>query len=248
VSAATTNEKPWWFEPVSVVLVLSGFSIYVIWAALQGPGEYLENGSQYLSPFYSPQVPTPWGWLSPAFLVLWVPLGFRATCYYYRKAYYRSFFADPPACSRPERRGENYAGETKFPFILNNLHRYFFYLAIIVMAFLWYDTILAFLFEDPVTHQVRFGVGVGSLIFLVNVILLSLYTFSCHSLRHLIGGKLDCFTCSLTAGARHQSWEKVSFINEHHMLWAWVSMFSVWSVDVYIRLLQAGIIQDLRLF
>lgn len=247
-AASAANEKPWWFEPVSVVLVLSSFSVYVIWAALQGHGEYLTDGRHYLSPFYSPQIPTPWGWLSPAFLILWIPLGFRATCYYYRKAYFRSFFADPLSCARPEGRGDNYSGETKFPFILNNLHRYFFWLATLVLLFLWYDTILAFIFKDT-SGNLRFGVGVGSLIFLLNAVLLSLYSFSCHSLRHIIGGKLDCFTCTLAGGPRHSTWKRVSALNEKHHLWAWLSLFSVLSVDVYIRLLSAGIIaSDLRLF
>jgi len=242
-AASATNEKPWWVEPASVVLVLSSFSVYVIWAALQGHGEF-EN---YLSPFYSPQIPTPWGWLSPAFLILWVPLGFRATCYYYRKAYFRSFFADPLACTRPERRGENYSGETKFPFILNNLHRYFFVLATLVLLFLWYDTILAFMFKDSAGNT-RFGMGLGSLLFLINSVFLSLYSFSCHSLRHIIGGKLDCFTCTLAGGPRHTSWKWVSLFNERHHVWAWLSLFSVLSVDIYIRLLSSGLIHDVRIF
>lgn len=245
MSAATASEKrlPWWFEPASIVVILSGFSIYAIWAALQGQGEY----HNYLSPFFSPKLASPFSWLSPAFLILWVPLGFRATCYYYRKAYYRSFFWDPPACARPELRGEKYSGETKFPFIINNLHRYFFLLATIVLAFLWYDAILAFFFKDG-SGNAHFGAALGSLIFLVNVVLLSLYSFSCHSLRHIIGGKMDCFTCSLAGGARHKTWGWVSILNERHPLWAWLSLFSVLSVDIYIRLLQAGLIQDVRFF
>ncbi|MBI3660088.1 succinate dehydrogenase, partial [Candidatus Acetothermia bacterium] len=94
----------------------------------------------------------------------------------------------------------------------------------------------------------HFGAALGSLIFLVNVVLLSLYSFSCHSLRHIIGGKMDCFTCSLAGGARHKTWGWVSILNERHPLWAWLSLFSVLSVDIYIRLLQAGLIQDVRFF
>ena len=86
------------------------------------------------------------GRLSPALLILGGPLGFRATCYYYRKAYYRAFFLDPPACAVSESGSRNYRGETSFPFILQNLHRYFFYLAILFLCFLWYDAILAFRF------------------------------------------------------------------------------------------------------
>ena len=36
-----------------------------------------------------------------------------------------------------------------------------------------------------------FGIGLGTLVLAVNVILLGGYTFGCHSLRHLVGGFLD---------------------------------------------------------
>ena len=47
-------------------------------------------------------------------------LGFRLTCYYYRKAYYRSFWLSPPACAVAEPHGK-YTGETRFPLILQNV-------------------------------------------------------------------------------------------------------------------------------
>ena len=170
------------------------------------------------------------------------PLGFRATCYYYRKAYYRAFFADPPACAvgEPGWR-KKYWGETKFPFVLQNLHRYFFYLAVLFLCFLWYDAVVAFFFPEG------FGIGVGSLVMLVNVLLLSTYTFSCHSLRHLVGGKLDCFSCSTFGPPRHGVWRWVSALNERHMLWAWMSLFSVGLTDLYIRLVSAGYLKDIRI-
>ena len=132
-------------------------------------------------PFYSPQIKIGALPFSPALYVLWVPLGFRATCYYYRKAYFRSFFRQPPACAVPDRPGK-YNGESRFPFILNNAHRYFLYLSIIVVGFLWWDAITAFDFHG------RFGIGLGSVILLVNVIFLSGYTFGCHALRNIVGG------------------------------------------------------------
>ena len=127
-------------------------------------------------------------------------------------------FLDPPACAVPERK-RNYTGETRFPFILQNMHRYFLYLAVIFLAFLWHDAISAFFFPSG------FGIGVGTLVLLVNVILLSLYTFSCHSLRHLVGGKVDCFSCVEVRQARViPAWKSLSFLNEHHMLFAWMSL------------------------
>lgn len=168
------------------------------------------------------------------------PLGFRLTCYYYRKAYYRSYFLDPPACAVGEHR-KSYSGERKFPFILQNVHRYFFYVAVFFIACLWYDAIIAFRFPDGL------HIGVGTLIMLVNVILLTTYTFSCHSLRHVIGGKMDCFSCTATGGMRHAGWKGVTKLNEHHMFWAWVSMISVGLTDFYIYLVASGMVKDIRI-
>jgi hypothetical protein len=228
----------WWLELLPVVIVLGAFSVYATWRALEGA--YYEWGP-YLSPFYSPLIKPRWWPFSPAILILCGPLGFRATCYYYRKAYYRSFFLDPPACSVGESRSHKYRGETAFPLILQNLHRYFLYVALIFLIILWYDAIRAFWFEGG------FRIGVGSLVLLTNIILLSLYTFSCHSLRHIVGGKLDCFSCAAFGGQRHAAWRGTSFLNERHMLFAWLSLFSVGLSDLYVRLVATGAIRDLRL-
>jgi hypothetical protein len=234
----TMRRDSWWIEIVPVVVVLGAFSVYATWRAFEN--EFYEWGP-YLSPFYSPLIKTSWWPLSPALLILWAPLGFRATCYYYRKAYYRAFFLDPPACAVGESRSHNYRGETAFPLVLQNLHRYFLYVALIFLIILWYDAIRAFWFNG------RVGVGVGSLVLLANIVLLSFYTFSCHSLRHIIGGKVDCFSCVSFGQARHSAWQSASFLNEHHMLFAWMSLFSVGLSDLYIRLVASGTIQDLRL-
>jgi hypothetical protein len=140
----------------------------------------------------------------------------------------------------PARR--RYTGETKFPLVLNNLHRFFFYVATIVVAFLWYDAIRGFIFKTP--SGTHFGIGLGSMILLVNVILLSAFTFGCNSFRHLIGGRLNCFDCSAGGRVRHRAWQKVTILNGHHQLWAWISMFSVWIADLYIRLAAGGVFTD----
>jgi hypothetical protein len=230
----------WWQEILPVVIVLGGFGIYATLRALEG--QYYEWGP-YLSPFYSPLIDPQHHWwrFSPAILILGGPLGFRATCYYYRKAYYRAFFLDPPACAVSEH-GRSYRGETKFPFILQNVHRYFLYLAFVFLAFLWHDAIRAFFFEDG------FGMGLGTVVLLANVILLSLYTFSCHSLRHLAGGKLDCFSCAAFGATRYGAWKRVSLLNERHMLFAWASLISVGFADFYVRMVACGAFQDVRLF
>ncbi len=228
---------PWWLQPAATVTILSGFVVYATWVALQGHGSI----GSYLSPFYSPPVTIAAIPISPAFWVLWAPAGFRATCYYYRKAYYRSYFADPISCMIPEPRRQ-YSGETAFPFVLNNLHRYLLYAAVVVLVFLWFDTIKAFIFNG------RFGVHLGSLLFLTNVVLLSGYTLGCHAFRHLVGGNLDCYSCARGGRARFRLWQWVTPLNHQHALWAWASLFSVAAVDAYLRLLMANVIADPALF
>jgi len=241
----TQRRDAWWVEILPVVILLGGFGVYATLRALEG--KFYEWGP-YLSPFYSPLIDPGHRWwkLSPALLILAGPLGFRATCYYYRKAYYRAFFLDPPACAVSESGKRSYSGETSFPFILQNIHRYFLYLAILFLLFLWHDAYQGFFFSGRLGLQ-EFGIGVGSLILLANVTLLTLYTFSCHSLRHLAGGKLDCFSCSAFGPPKHAAWSWITTLNERHMLLAWSSLISVGLTDFYIRMVAAGIFKDVRI-
>src|SRR5262249_34176558 len=95
---ATMRRGVWWLELLLVIALLGAFGIYATLRAFEGT--YYEWGP-YLSPFYSPLIDPHHRWwpFSPALLILVWPLGFRVTCYYYRKAYYRAFFLDPPACA-----------------------------------------------------------------------------------------------------------------------------------------------------
>ena len=223
----------WWVYPAWVVVALSAFGIYALYAILDAHGSY----APYISPFYSPHVVIKGIPISPAFWVAWVPLGFRLSCYYYRKAYYRSFAWQPPSCAVGDRPG-GYQGETRFPFVFNNAHRYFMYITLVVLAFLWYDAVMAF---DLNGH---FYIGLGSVIMLINVLLLSGYSFGCHALRNLVGGGVNCFSCSLADKCRHGSWKFVSLLNGRHPTWAWASMISVAVADIYIRLLIHGAFVD----
>jgi hypothetical protein len=243
--AGGTRQDAWWIEPLIVVVVLGSFGIYAFWAALQNANYYVEP---YLSPFYSPciaancaevQLPVIGRWwnISPAFLILGIPLGFRATCYYYRKAYYRSFFWSPPTCTIADAR-RSYQGETRFPFLLQNIHRYFFWLSSVVVLFLWWDAILAFRFPTGL------GIGLGTLFLVANAAMLSLYTLSCHSCRHICGGYLDTFK---RAPSRYRLWRIVSRLNERHALFAWISLFGVVLTDLYVRLVASGVILDPRI-
>ncbi|MBI4492490.1 MAG: hypothetical protein HY690_06825 [Chloroflexi bacterium] len=251
VPQGTERRDTWWLEPLIVVLVLGSFIIYTTWAMLQGA---YYHAAPYLSPFYSPclaancaHVSLPiigtWWTLTPALLIFWIPLGFRTTCYYYRKAYYRSFFWAPPACAVPDA-AKGYSGETRFPFLLQNIHRYFFWPAVLVVIFLWWDVIQAFRFPTA-SGGVAFGMGLGTLVLLANSALLSFYTLSCHFARHLCGGYLNQFH---RAPLRYRLWHIITRANEHHQLYAWISLFGVALADLYVRLLAMGIIQDVRFF
>src|SRR5437016_10240139 len=155
----TARRDAWWIQPVLVFLALSTFIVYATWAAFQG--EHYTYGP-YLSPFYSPELfgasphswfgakPAVWpAWLpfSPALFILPIPALFRFTCYYYRGAYYKAFWADPPACGVGEPR-KSYLGERTFPLILQNFHRYFLRLSYIIWGFLVYDAVKAFWFPN----------------------------------------------------------------------------------------------------
>ncbi len=252
----TMRPDAWWLQPVAVFLGLSAFIVYSTWAAFQG--QHYAHGN-YLSPFYSPELfgdthhawlgPKPAWWLSwlpwsPAFLILWAPGGFRLTCYYYRGAYYKAFWADPPSCAVGEPR-KAYRGEHSFPLILQNVHRYFLYIALVFIVILAYDAWKAMWFEDPATGQATFGIGLGTLVLTVNVILLGGYTLGCHSLRHLVGGHLNLLS---RHPARRKAHSCVTCLNRRHMLFAWLSLFWVGFSDFYVRMLSMGVFTDWRLF
>jgi hypothetical protein len=245
----TSRPDAWWVYPLLTFLGLGSFIVYSTWAAFQGK-DYISG--PYLSPMYAPLLfgqpgEDAWfgampGWLpsfvTAAMLILWAPGGFRLTCYYYRGAYYKAFWADPPNCTVGEPR-KKYLGERYFPLIVQNVHRYFMYLALIFLVLLSYDVYKATQFPDG------FGIGIGTLVLLINVILLGSYTLGCHSLRHLVGGLFDRLS---RHPARKKAYDCVSCLNRRHMLFAWLSLFWVGFSDLYIRLCAMHVWTDLRLF
>lgn len=254
----TMRKDGWWIPSALTFLGFAAFIVYSTWAAFQG--EHYSFGP-YLSPMYSPLIWEAAGqplsghawlgtwpsWLpsslliqpiTPAVLILWAPGGFRFTCYYYRGAYYKAFWADPPACAVGEPRS-GYRGERKFPLVFQNVHRYFLYVALVFILILAYDAIAATQFKDG------FGIGVGTLVLTVNVILLASYTFGCHSLRHLIGGRCDTMS---DKPVQQTAYKCVSGFNRRHMLFAWLSLFWVGFSDFYVRMCSMGVWNDLRIF
>jgi hypothetical protein len=259
----TSRYDLWWVQPLLVFFGFSAFIVYSTWAAFQNDyytyGPYL---SPFYSPLLvadSPEMhhspdhqkraaqqfehswfgarPNWWPtWLifSPAFLILWGPGGFRFTCYYYRGAYYKAFWADPPNCAVGEPR-KSYWGEHSWPLLLQNVHRYFLYVALGFLVILAWDAIKSFWFDGHI------GIGVGSLVLTLNVVFLSCYTLGCHSFRHLVGGYRDQLA---NAPAQQQVYRCVSCLNRRHMLWAWVSLFWVGFTDVYVRLCSMHLLPD----
>ncbi|MBC8133931.1 MAG: hypothetical protein H7X95_13180 [Deltaproteobacteria bacterium] len=178
-------------------------------------------------------------------LILIFPLAFRMTCYYYRGAYYKAFWADPPACAVGEPR-QTYRGEAKLPLIVQNVHRYALYFALIFIVLLSVDAWNALWFDTPGGNEngKTFGVGIGSLVMIINVVLIGGYTLGCHSLRHLVGGFLDRLS---RAPVRKKAYDCVSCLNRHHPKWAWFSLVWVGFTDAYIRLCSTGVITDWRI-
>ncbi len=125
--------------------------------------------------------------------------------------------------------------------LFQNLHRYFFYLAFLIVIILTYDAIRSFFFADG------FGIGVGSIVLTLNALFLTIFTFGCNSLRHLIGGGVNSFSRVPLGRQRHLWWKIVGLLNAHHMEWAWISLFWVGFSDLYVRLASMEIITDLRI-
>jgi hypothetical protein len=253
--AKTQRRDAWWAGPLVTFLVLSGFVIYTTFRIFQNAHYVLGHGtnvlpehSYMLSPMYSPLLALPsWmpAWISPAMFILWMPGGFRLTCYYYRMAYYRAFMLDPPGCAVGEPRNE-YAGETRL-LVFQNIHRYFLYIALVFIAILGYDAIHTFIWPTA-GGGYTFGISVGSIALTTGAVLLGLYTLSCHSLRHLVGGNVDCFSCVRGGQARYKAWRGITRLNEHHMFWAWTSLFGVTFADLYVWMVASGRIRDFELF
>ena len=253
ISARTLRTDRWWLNPALNALALGTFLAYATIRLFYDQSYFVEE-FHYVAPFYSPCLSTdcqagtsPLGqpvgslpaWMSPAMLILIIPGGFRLTCYYYRKSYYRAFWFSPPACAVAEPH-KKYSGETRFPLIFQNAHRWFFYLAVLLSLLLSYDALLAFHGKDG-----GFGIGLGTILLVANAVLIWAYTLGCHSCRSITGGRLTHFS---KHPIRYWVWSQVSKLNAKHGLFAFVSMYSIVIADLYVWLVASGTISDPRLF
>jgi hypothetical protein len=268
----TSRTDSWWLQPSSIFVGLVAFVVYATWGAFQGNHYFFHGpaGQNYLSPFFSPlffETPaaikagdtsghawfdgTPSWWpaflyFTPAVFILWAPAGFRFTCYGFRGHYYKGLWADPPSCAvgEPGFRGKRYRGEAKYPLLVQNVHRYFLYVIILLLIVKSYDTYQQlFFYKDPHNHAAgrTLGIGLGTLILLVEPVLLVLYVGGCHSLRHLVGGRFDEIS---KQGPRKPVYDCVSCLNGRHMVWGWASLLWIMGADLYVRLCSMGIISD----
>ncbi len=201
------------------------------WAVFAFP---VNEISGYIDPFYSPTI-----------IIIPLPTLFRLTCYAYRKDYHRHLFQHPLGCdneSRGERESRKYTGERNAIFQLWNFHRYFLYAGLLILPFFYYD------FFHSLTYAGGFTVRLGSLVLLANIIAVTAWTLSCHSLRHIIGGNLDCYSCVRGGQVRKSIFDVQSRWNAHHEAIAWASLLAFFFTDLYLRALQAGLPLDLHFF
>ncbi len=191
----TSRRDSWWSTPLVVFTVFSPLSSTPRGQRFK---THTTNSGLILSPFYSPVLwgdsshawfgPQPAWWpgvlpFSPALVdssVPW-PVPIHVLLLPWRLL---QGVLGGSAELRRRRTAQGYLGENSFPLILQNVHRYFFYFAVIFIFILSYDVWLALWFTNPVTLRKQFGIGVGTILLLVNVILLASYTFGCHSGRH----------------------------------------------------------------
>jgi hypothetical protein len=258
----TNRIDNWLRQPLAMGIALTAAMIYTAVRLFLYPDtiHYEVNGATVMSPIFSPNVLEwelfglkEWGetdapsWVNAAILVLWIPFGFRGTCYYMRRVYYRTFFASPVACwvDEPEiNKKIGYKGEKRL-FIFNNLHRYFLYAAMIILAIKWWD----------VTHTLHFtegaaqgwGICIGTLVMGFEAFLLTMYVTSCHALRHLAGGVLDRWTSPI-AKLRGKLFGRISVLNRSHGFWFWTSLTFVFLGDLWVLAVDAGMVSDMVLF
>jgi hypothetical protein len=253
LAARTLRQDRWWLSPLVTAAILLFFIAYATFRIFQRD-YYWADEYNYLTPLYSPCISeacvpgsSHFGTPLPE-LPVWLPLplvtfailaGFRGTCYYYRKAGYRSLFVSPAACAVPEPR-KRYSGESRFPLVLLNYHRYFFYGALLFTLFNLYDALLALSGVDG-----GIGVGLGTIVIWINLAMLGLYTLSCHACRHIVGGRLNSFA---KHPLRYRYWTWVSKLNADHGRYAMISLFTVIFTDFYILAVAADWFADPRLF
>lgn len=241
---ATDRVDKWWKQPLWMATALTAAVIYTGLRVVFFDGEIHYDNHRVTSPIFSPDIihmfdiSAP-SWANSAMLILWIPFGFRGTCYYMRRVYHRVFFQNPTGCvvSKP---WDEYSGETGL-FVLNNIHRYMLYLAIMVLIVKVYDVWHTMQFHEGSSDTL--GVSVGTLVLATESFLLTMYVVSCHAFRHMFGGGSDRWTGKFGRIIGKVYW-RVSSTNVHHAFWFWTSLAMVFIGDLFVWSVAEGILSD----
>ena len=244
--ARTQRIDNWWTEPFWMASALTIAVLYTGMRVLIWDGDIQYDNHRVTSPIFSPDVlhllhiTNHPGWMNSAMLILWIPFGFRGTCYYMRRVYHRTFFQNPTGCmiAKPELNyAIGYKGE-RGPFILNNIHRYMLYLAILILSVKFYDVILTTKFSDGSR-----AISIGTLILGIESFLLLMYVTSCHAFRHLFGGGMNRWRGGLS-GVFGSLYRTISKVNVHHSFWFWTSLAMVFLGDLFVLAVAEDILSD----
>ena len=231
----TQRRDAWWLMPLVTFIVFSSFIVYATWAAFQG-AHY--TFGPYLSPFYSPVLfgrgEQAWfaerpawipAWITLALLILPFPGGFRFTCYYYRGAYYKAFWADPPSCAVGEPR-KSYSGERSFPLDPPERSSLLLYVALIFIVHPVVRRLAGAVVRRTRDGATHFGIGVGTLVLAVNVVLLGVLHAS--AATRCATSSAAAWTSSREPPGAQGAYDCVELRSTaRHMLFAWCSLFSV---------------------
>ena len=112
------------------------------------------------------------------------------------------------------------------------------YVALIYMPILTWDFLLSINLDSEHSGLEIFNpeiVTVGSVVLLINVLMLSGYTFGCHAFRHVVGGGANKWTGRPMNRIKYIMWRVSTYLNENHKDWALYSLFWVMFTDFYIR-------------
>ena len=169
-----------------------------------------------------------------------ITIPFFMTCYYFRYFGWRKFFSHPVKCGLNEKPDRKYEGE----FFLVKFHRIFFWL---MLAFILihlteaiaesagvieynYRLFVPYVFPFTTETTEMQSVEVQTLGEIAEWFYISIafvFLFSCHFLRHFIGGTSFCFSCGRVGEARGKLYRVQTKFNNYHGLLFWLSISSI---------------------